>query len=425
MMKKTKQHFKTTKSLYWIGCLILFWTVAPVHAQAQCEQPWDPFIGQGILMEVEQADVAIMTETLTSVYDADIEMSQNLVTDKLNTMSETVLKKMDWFWEQWYQAWKDMAKQLASGYNDETRQMGSAQDGSDVTNFARATQQAEADAKKLYQTTNEACKFDSTAPFLSSSKGISDGLVTGYSLDFNKIGNNIKGFPAEAGPPSLQKARWESYAGKFCDADANNGYAGCTAAGTSTKNLHILPSKTIFGKETIDLTNADTQNAVTELIFNITGYTAPDIIQLGSLKTSAVSLQQRQTDREYIAQMDAVGALAYSVIADRAPGKEAPGIQAMRQKNGVQDASDRPSAREIRQAVMEQLWNPNFFTDLNDSPATIGQKDVYLKAYSLVMLYDMISRQEKISNVYAIETANLLDKTDHSRGAVSTSAPLK
>ena len=178
-----------------------------------------------------------------------------------------------------------------------------------------------------------------------------------------------------------------------------------------------MPSTTIFAKETIDMTNLDTRDAITELIYNITGYKAPDTIMVSAL-TSSIGLQQRQENREYIAQMDAIGALVYSVVADRMPGRtipgfvgEAPEIKNMRLKMGIAfaDASITPSAREIRQAIVEQLWDPGYYKELYDAPSTITQKEVYLKAYSLVMLYDMISKQEKISNAYAIQTANILE----------------
>ncbi len=56
-------------------------------------------------------------------------------------------------------------------------------------------------------------------------------------------------------------------------------------------------------------------------------------------------------------------------------------------------------------AVVGSQLLPNLY----DNPSTIAQKELYLKAYSLVMLYDMISKQEKISNAYAIETAAILE----------------
>ena len=316
-----------------------------------------------------------------------------------------------------------MTKQLAAGIIDETRQILSGEDGSALTNLAREKQLLEADAKKRYQPTPTACQFDTTARYLGRSRQTSGALTTGYALDFNKIGSNEKNSPAATGSGSLQQARWQVYKTKFCDPAANGGKAGCTTP-QPTATAAVTPSKTIFAKETIDLSSADTREAVSQLMFNITGYAAPDPVLLGAVP-SAVGLQQWQENREYTAQMDAVGALAYSVIADRAPGASAPEIQALRMKGGITDASPTPSAREIRQAVIEQLWDPTYYAELYDSPQTIPQKELYLKAYSLVMLYDLIAKQEKISNVYAIETANMLDKAYKSLRSASAGAPVR
>ena len=89
--------------------------------------------------------------------------------------------------------------------------------------------------------------------------------------------------------------------------------------------------------------------------------------------------------------------------------------------NGPDNA---PSIREIRQSIIEQLWDPNFYKNLGDNPVTISQKELYLKAYGLSMLYDMISKQEKISTAYAIETGAILEAGQHSRYNFSRAAPV-
>ena len=88
-------------------------------------------------------------------------------------------------------------------------------------------------------------------------------------------------------------------------------------------------------------------------------------------------------------------------------------------------ASPTPSLREIRQSIIEQLWDPNFYKNLDDNPTTTAQKELYLKAYGLVMLYDMIEKQEKISNAYAIETAALLERAQHARNGFTAETPLQ
>ncbi len=84
-----------------------------------------------------------------------------------------------------------------------------------------------------------------------------------------------------------------------------------------------------------------------------------------------------------------------------------------------------PASREVRRSIIEQLWDPSYYKNLYDNPSTIAQKELYLKAYGLVMLYDMISKQEKISNAYAIETANILNGSQYGRATTTASTPLQ
>ncbi|MFH1158404.1 MAG: hypothetical protein V1721_05915 [Pseudomonadota bacterium] len=410
-----------------VPCLVLF-LLFPSGAFAQCEDVGAPNASADTVDANQFAQINAMLAALQAVYTAEMAAAQVALFIEMDAL----LQPQDWFWERWFHGWQDMTKQLSSSELDETRQLGSALDANNATNAALMVQMEQANAKKRYQPTDQACVFDTTARYMSQSSALRDAVSTGYSLDFSMIGNNQVGFPAQYGAASLHNVRWNVYQTLFCDMTSNNGFAGCPAA-TPATNAHILPSMTLFARETIDMTDPNTQAAVTELIYNITGYAAPDPIMVSAL-SSITGLQQRQTNREYITQMDAVGALVYSVVADRVPGRtvpgvagEAPEIRDMRTKMGIglADSSLTPSVRETRQAIVEQLWDPGYYKELYDSPSTITQKEVYLKAYSLVMLYDIIAKQEKISNVYAIETANMLEKIDHVRGNGMDYQPLR
>jgi hypothetical protein len=394
------------------------------EAFAQCESPGSPPAAAGSVTAAQASDVTSMTESLKSSYSEDIDTATESLMDSLAKMEQSIMDTLNALWTNWEKALRDMTEQLHAGTVDATRQFTTNQDASDMTQTALDLQQKELEAKQRYQPTGQACRFDTTAKYLGYGKQVTGAVATGYALDFNKVGANAKGSPASEGEAGMKRERWRVYQSKFCDGDANNGAAGCAAGTNNPKaNMHVLPSKTIFARETIDLSDADIRDAVTQLMFNITGYRAPDLIPVGALK-SAIGLEQRQKNREYMAQMDAVGALAYSVVAERAPGKEAPEIQAARVARGVLTASPKPSEREIRESIVEELWDPVYFVQLSDSPATIPQKELYLKAYSLFMLYNMLEKQEKISNVYAIETANMLNEADHSRHGATSSAPL-
>src|SRR5262249_234327 len=162
----------------------------------------------------------------------------------------------------WFKALQGMTKQIDAGYNDESRQLSSIEDASNTSNFGRTMQDAEADAKKLYEINVQGCRFDTIARYFDFSDQLTHSLTTGYSLDSSKVGSNDKRTPAGTGPNALDSARWDAYQNEFCDGNSNAGHPGCAAGSNPRADAHVLPSQTIFGKETIDMADATTRDAV-------------------------------------------------------------------------------------------------------------------------------------------------------------------
>lgn len=407
----------------------------PSSGGAGCEPPGAAAAAAANVQSLTTARIAKMVLALEGVFNWSMDETRLEWGEAMDRVRSAILGRLNLWWRQMSVALKNMTQQIsASSVNQVgqlaggidfpdplplTDKLSSIQDANNSIDAAFEMAKTQINAKLSYQPTVPACRFDTAAVSMSAGRAISDALTVGFAKDFSMVGTNDINSPYGAGNAAVQAKRWAIYQKKFCDMFADAGMAGCNTV-IGTANLDILPSKTIFEKETIDidrdndpikrtdgLWDADTHDAVIQLLFNITGYNTPDPTLVGALP-SAQGRQQRQSNREYLAQMDAMGALAYSVVAERAPGVPAPDIKAQRMRMGVMDASDRPSIREVRQSVVEQLWDPVYYKELYDNPGTVAQKELYLKAYSLVMLYDMISKQEKISNVYAIETANML-----------------
>lgn len=367
---------------------------------------------------------------LPNIYAIEIENTQNFLLASLDVMEDTILDTLKKFWDNWLLALKDQTAQLSGSLSDGTRHLDSLFDSSNETQNERLLQETEGKAKKQYQTTDQGCRFDTAARTLNSTMRTAKFVSQGIAKDLAVQGSNEVGTAGEQGRGQEQKSRYGTYQSTFCDPNNNAGYAGCTTAGT-LPNADTLPAKTLFGKETIDWNSdskidKDERAAIEALTYNITGFDVPSPFPLGVIDSPA-GKQQRARDREYLAQMDAVGSLVTSLVGERMPSaKPTPEVQQLRQKLGVTDASDHASEREIRQSVVEQLWDPNYWVDLGDSPGTTAQKEVYLQAYNLLMLYKIIGKTEKIANAYAIETANMLDRQMGSvRGNGSEYAPLR
>ena len=373
------------------------------------------------------AQTTMMTTGMTTI----LTTMQTPINLSLEKMEKDIFDSMSKFWESWDTGLRALTAQVSAAGVDQSLKSGQIADAKGVSNAALILQVKEAEAVKDNQPSLASCRYDTIARFSKSSgnrvKGVSNALAT----DLNKMGSNHKGTPAAGGAAPVQNVRWQNYVTKFCDPNANGKKAGCTQPGTDV-GADIQPSKTIFMRDTINLGNKDRLLATQELVMNVTGYKVPDPIDPKVLKKSS-GREQRQSNRAYLAKMDAAGALVNTLIAERTPGETSPEIQALRMRLGltackgdesdaINCASPTPSAKEIRQARIEELRDPNYYSELTDKGSL--QKEVLLDAYNVTLLYNLIERMEKISNIYAIETAGLLNKVDNSRGSSGSSLPV-
>jgi hypothetical protein len=393
----------------FFGCVLFSGIILPAHAQAPV--PSNCELGTLAVATTLMGANKLLINTgmpaaLKAAFGTSLETANSQIDDAQQSMRDDVFAAMKKFSDQWQQDLKDMTAQMSSSAQNQTRQLGTIADNSQINATARRLQKLELKAKRQYKPTEQACVFDTKAKYTAEAKQISRAMQTGLSSDFSKVLVNKKGTPSAGGPATLRKSRWTNYVNLFCDPNSNAGASGCTAPGP-LKDAHIAPSKTLFGKETIDINNADSLVAINELIYNITGLEAPEPILPGVLKKTA-GQDQRQQNTEYAAQMDVIAALPAMIVAERTPGKPAPEVKASRERllGPNSDASERPSEKEIRQSRIEELWDAKFYADLPAEKA--AERELYLQALGLSQLFRMIEKTETIATAYSAETGNLL-----------------
>lgn len=391
--------------------------LAPAPASAQCEFPG---VTQIAAAGFAASTVALLNANylatpptgggiLPTAWTLTTQVTQALLNAALKAFETRLYNRLRDFWDDYLEALQDMTAQLNSSVNDGTRNMNSLFDTSNMTLNQRTVQQVEIQAKKQFQPTNEGCRFDTAARYMADAGRTGKAMSAGLGKSYTGIGLNGARSDAAKGPGQLAAVRWNRYRTLFCDDRMNGGKAGC-AAGNPLVNAHVTPSKTLFGRETIPMnTDPNYALAVNELIYNLIGYEAPAPIPQDALAAPSLK-DRRQEQRAYATQMDAVGALIYDVVGERTPGQPAAEVQALRQSQGITDANPRPSEREIRQSTLEQLWNPSYYVDLQDSSSTTNRKEVFLQAYNLMLIYKLVDKTEKIANVFVAETANWLDE---------------
>ncbi|MEZ0260124.1 MAG: hypothetical protein ACAH80_03900 [Alphaproteobacteria bacterium] len=417
---------KARKALFFLSALAVAGllaaaTVKPARSQF-CET--DPQVIAAMTAAITANTTALNAAFLAPVgalplaYQGIITAGQATLILALEAMQTAILTKLAWFWDKWLEAWQDMTKQLSGSTSEGSRKLGFLFDSDDIGENSRDIQETEIDAKKQYQTTDQTCRFDTTARGMNSAMRTGKFVSQGLAEDANTNGNNKTGSIGEQGPPTFANGRFREYVQNFCDPADNDNTAGCPAGTPGfIPGGDVNAGRTIFSRETIDtvpmIVSANEAQAnrlaMQHLTYNLTGFDIPAPFKQQVLNTPE-GVEQRMQNREYLAQMDAVTALVTSLFGERTPGQASPQVQQLRQKLGVTDASPRASERELRQSVIEQLWDPNYYVELGDSEGATQQKEVYLQAYNLMMLYKMIEKTEKIATVYAIQTANMLEQ---------------
>jgi hypothetical protein len=422
-MMGTKTALKKFAQRLGFICLLtgLVVTASARPAYAFCEVGTSA--AAGVAAAAYAGEIAAATTVLTGVYTATITAEQAVLIGLLEAMETLILNRMKQFWSDWEKAWKDMTAQLHAGVVDQTRQMSNMFDSSNVTQTARTIQRGESQARRQYKPTEQSCRFDTVAGYRATAERTERIVQNVMAKEISDVANSSAGTAAAGGPATFQRSRWQNYQTRFCDNQANAGNAGCTAA-LPDAGANVMPSRTLFAKETLDTTNPNTAIAISELTYNLTGIEPVQPIPAGALSSSQ-GKEERQESRSYLAQMDAVSALIGGIVAERTPGQAAPEVADIRTRMGISDASPNPSSREIRQATIEQLWDPNYYVNLTDSPSAVSREEVFLQAYNLMLLYRLIEKTERIANAYAVQTANVLDRKDHGRGGADQSAPVQ
>ena len=403
--------------LAFLAALVLFRPV-PAHAQV-CEIPGSAMIAAAGVVAFLEAYIPATILQIINHMNTELSDTTDLFEDSVSTMRDDILAHMRNIWDEWDLALHDMTAQMAGSATEHGRQFSSMFDSSGMTENARVIQEEELETRKANHPNDQACQFDTQAHTMTKTDQVASAVTRGFVADSNKMAYAPVGTPAATSNAAYVDARVTLHATKFCDPASNGGAAGCVGVPpVAMRGADIMPSKTIFGELTLEMENPDVRDALTELVTNITGYKPMSSIPNDVLNTPA-GQQARVEQRRYLAQMDAITGLIYSVIADRAPSGDpsAPGvpggIQELRLRQGISapTVSTAPSSREVRQAVLEQIRDPKYYTDLIDAPSTVAQKDLYLRAYNLMLLYKVIEKTERIALAYAIQTANLVARS--------------
>lgn len=452
---------KTLKKIYRAGAVavmaLCFMTAAPLDARAQiCENPAQVTTAESSVDTMQNAAISAATATLQALITADVTAYELIVLGttlgtppgtapmcSVNPATVTLfgtLGELDCairsFFERWWDDWREQLQNMAAEMNtigvDQTRNMSSTVDAQVQARTQRHIQEREIEATRRYRPDEDSCVVDTVNRKLARANYVSRNVRKAFEYDFEDIITNNQNRPESSGRGAEQQVRFDRYVNFFCDPDEFGGNTALCgpAPGPATKNADIEVSSTIFGAETIDIRQPEIRMANEEIIKNLTGFKAGRPLADNSFDTPGVQnmwLKRRVTDARLSVPVSTIA----TIIGERAPMGDpadpfvaSPEIQAIRLASGVDisETSTVPSKREIRQAMVEKVWQPKFYVGLDDDPHVAIREWAQLRAYNLAMMNDVINRTEQIATLLSVQLARMIDSSPPTSGFSGDSA---
>lgn len=392
--------------------------LAPLPAQAACEMSTMITQGAKNLDQVQKNGVEGLVTYMKGAIDTQLNSANTFMNAPLVGYIDLQYgHRLRQRFTKWWKTWLDegirpMTKQLYSIKVDQARNLGTAIDAESIVKTQRDMQVREAEAVKKFMPGEFTCNADSTARYMNQAQAASKGAQAALVTDISRMGMNVRGSGVEGGPASWVNRRWDIYSKTFCNNASNSGAGGCATA-LPDADADTAVARTLFRKETIDMSNPNNVLAAREMVQNISSTRPAEIVPPAAFN-SAPGRENFLRQRRLQAQTNAVTAAVSGVVGDRVPaaGGVATEVVAQRLASGVpaSEISNTPSKRELRQTVIDRLWSPQFYRDLGDEPNTVLQKEVYLKAYSNALMYDLIARTEQIAMLLAVQLGDMTDK---------------
>ena len=442
---------KTAVAFGVLACMMV-----PSHsAYAICETNAEVTQAQGNAI-TQQADkvaktIADLQKNISTVLP--VELTDLL--GKISGFSESFRLGLGERANEWEDAMKAETAQEAAAIQDQTHNLLAAQSAQLHNDDALNLQKQEVNDTNETEYAAESCVFDTTIPHYSvvsnDVEEYTNSMTTWYTDQLTTVSKEVspeylaviyKNEPeklteiaaknsgliksaaaqstdeelmAEAdkllGASPLERNRidYDRYLNVFCNALENGGIAPCTENGSRVDD-DIEISRTLFGKDTLDVEGMEDLLVLAAAVDNLTGRP-----RLSSVPRSALNgtpgRQQLLEKRASAAHLNASVGLIWNLISERLPAsKENKQIGELRVASGVpeSDISDRPSKYEFRQSYIEHVNSPPYIFKLKGNKDVMAQHDLHLKALRLMMMDELNARMERLSTMFAIQLSNQL-----------------
>ncbi len=417
----------TAKKLL-MALALAFLLGAPTAARADC--PEGPCIASGsftgaigslcgtVTAAIEEAQ-GYISAYISEAYEnfqEEITLKIGPDTNGGDNVTDHITDWIDQFWlKSMEPGMKEMTDQLTALTPDQERQLASIRDAANANRDVSALAQSEIDSQREQRPSESTCQTATVAGGMTTAHTIrqaygsaapSERAARSSNATKDAYGNPIS---AAAGPAADMKDRWDDYKSRYCDKDDNNGHAGCTTSGTYA-GQDVDVAGTVFGRETIDVTDANTKQTVDDLLTNVA---EPFVRQ--PIPPNAVNSQDGQraqlAGQAYTAKRQTVYDSLYYIVARRVPGssKLKDFVGAMREEAGIPASliSDKPSENEIMQAMMSERFRTGKYASSQiDEPENNQREMITQTAFQLMQMSDQLDLMDRWSMMLAAQVGD-------------------
>jgi hypothetical protein len=353
------------------------------------------------------ADIGIASGIIIANYNLAATAFGAQMAGKFTVIADNIVQWIDTFW--YYNmrpAMQEQTEQLNVQETATIRDRGGFEDASEQNRLVNQMNRVEVDSIREYQPGENVCVAGTITGGMARANVISRAYARAAPVEkFNRT-DNRGGGPAAASRAGDASARFDNYVARYCNPQDNGGQSACTG-GTPFMDADIDVTGQIFAKDTIDLTDPDTQRSVDDLIRNIAEPFTVNNIPPEAL-TSAQGKQMMLELEAYKAKRQLIYTALDFIVSRRAPGSQMGAfLGEMRDVAGVNavDISANPSHNEIMEVMMNERFRTGAYSvDQIDSPENNEREMVIQQAFQVMQMHDQLDLMDRYALMLAAET---------------------
>jgi len=318
----------------------------------------------------------------------------------------------DWWLEKYLPALKDQTTEMAISQITQTMEIGKMIDEMMLSEVMAHKQKRELESARRYKPSTLFCQTDSLGPSEGKTYEISREINAGFTEDDMPRRSNRLGTAAAAGEFQDINEIFDEYVNNFCD--HTKGDQGCDSVTPGVlSDKHKDMSGLLWGdKQTIDM--VDPKNRL--LVNAAMRY----LIYLGSVDpvpprivTSSDGKREILSRRAEMARSNTIYNVIGQIIGERVGVDGAANTKKIRMQAGISDAdaSDKPSYREIQEALNRDKFIDKTYTmKLIASPEENAREQISIGAARLQLMEDTYHRMEELLFMMSADYSRDLDK---------------